>query len=510
MFWSVVALISCVKLLLIPSYRSTDFEVHRNWLAITHSLPISKWYLEDTSEWTLDYPPLFAWFERLLSYIAQYFDPEMLQLKNLNYASSETVLFQRLSVIATDLVFAYGTYDGIRKSSKWGSRWGSPAAILQILLVGNTGLLLVDHIHFQYNGFLLGLLLLSVARLLQGHCLMAAFWFAVLLNMKHIFMYVAPAYFVYLLRSYCFPGNHSGSSVQWRSFSLVRFAKLGLVVASVFLVSFGPFILLNQLPQVFSRLFPFKRGLCHAYWAPNIWALYNVVDKIVSIIGRQLGLLSDVPMAVMTGGLVQEYKHVVLPEITPRITFLCTLLSILLWRSPGNPYHFVRCIILCACGSFMFGWHVHEKAILLVIIPLSLMAVIWKKEAQMYVLLSTVGHYSLFPLLFTKFELPIKVILLLLHSTYAFMNLASLFDIKKSSLCLPLLNVVESLYLVGLVPLFMFENVVHPWLGLDKRLPFLPLMLTSVYCAIGVMYFWLKYYWHFLTTSDLNHKRKAH
>jgi len=34
------------------------------------------------------------------------------------------------------------------------------------------------------------------------------------------------------------------------------------------------------------------------------------------------------PVAVMTGGLVQEYKHVVLPEVTPRTTFLCSLFSI--------------------------------------------------------------------------------------------------------------------------------------------------------------------------------------
>lgn len=150
----------------------------------------------------------------------------------------------------------------------------SHAAALSILL--SPGLLIIDHIHFQYNGFMYGLLILSLVLAREKSTRLASgLLFAALLCFKHIYLYLAPAYFVYLLRAYC---------LGHKSIFHIRFGnavKLGTGIITIFGAAFGPFAYWGQIPQLLSRLFPFSRGLCHAYWAPNIWAIYSFTDRLL-------------------------------------------------------------------------------------------------------------------------------------------------------------------------------------------------------------------------------------
>jgi alpha-1,3-glucosyltransferase len=169
------------------------------------------------------------------------------------------------------------------------------------------GFIIIDHIHFQYNGFMYGILLWSI---LMARNVGKQFFLLVLLliscageqtGIRHPFRhptefqthihvsccksmslafhkkqksYISqPAYFVYLLRTYCM--SPAGELLP------VRLLSLANAVILIFLASIGPFALMGQLPQLFSRLFPFTRGLNHAYWAPNAWALVTAFDRLL-------------------------------------------------------------------------------------------------------------------------------------------------------------------------------------------------------------------------------------
>lgn len=207
----------------------------------------------------------------------------------------------------------------------------------------------------------------------QSRCLEATFWFAALLYLKHIYLYVAPVFFVCLLRNYCFSSSSRGGfKVLLQSFKPVNFLKLGGIVVLVSTVSLWPFLSQVQLTQLLQRLFPFKRGLCHAYWAPNCWALYAAMDRVIASTAIANGLSINATSST-TAGLVQDASFLILPDVRPVVTFVLTLLFQLpalgsLWKWPQDPWLQLRALVLCALSSFLFGWHVHEKAILMPIL----------------------------------------------------------------------------------------------------------------------------------------------
>ncbi|SPQ95507.1 Alpha-1,3-glucosyltransferase [Plasmodiophora brassicae] len=483
--WLVVLALTCFKCLLMPSYRSTDFDVHRNWLAITSSLPISQWYTESTSEWTLDYPPFFAWFEYVLAQFAGLVDPAMLVISAEPYASPLTIVFQRLSVVVTDfmLIVAVALYC---RSMENDSGTPSNRFIVLVVTITNAGLIIVDHIHFQYNGFLLGILVLSVYFIVKGRDLAAGITFAMLLNFKHIFAYVAPLYFVYLLRHYCFPLDRHAKR---RRFSLQNFASLGASVIVVFGLSFGPFAVVQQIPSVLGRLFPVKRGLTHAYWAPNFWSLYNALDRalIFALKPNASGMQS------VTRGLIGDIHHIVLPAVSPTTTVVLTVASMVpalisVWRCP-RPSVFVSALCYVTLCSFVFGWHVHEKAVLMVTIPLGLIATNSVDHARTYTFLNLVGNVSLVPLLHEPLEAVVRVCLVFAHSALAYQLLVAnvahraarfRIDVSLTEWTLP-----YAVYVAGLLAVLVVTYVQPLVL---PAMQFLPLMLISVYCGIGVCF----------------------
>jgi alpha-1,3-glucosyltransferase len=367
---------------------------------------------------------------------------------------------------------------------------------------------------------LFGIFIFSLCFVQEGKYLLCAVTFAILLNFKHIYLYAAPAYFLFLFFRYCYNVQlnvgtimKSTPNVISNTFNLlrnVRFIQLGFSVIFVFLLSFGPFVimsqlespkpsLLSQIKHILARMFPFERGLTHAYWCPNFWALYNMADKLCIVAAKRIFKMPIDATSQFSGGLVglNQGAHVLLPTIRPGLTILLSgitaaLSCLLVLRKreiTKDPTRvLLECILHSSFAFYSFGWHVHEKAIIMILVPLSLLIVNEKGSVDLwwtkrFIFASIVGTYSLFPLLFQPLELPIKWLLLLSYTFLMFTFVSRYTSVNV------MFNIVERAYLFGLVAVEIYASIIHDIIL--PHLSFLPLMIISVYCAFGVSYTWL-------------------
>jgi len=259
-----------------------------------------------------------------------------------------------------------------------------------------------------------------------------------------------------------------------------------------------------------------ERGLVHAYWAANLWALYLFADRVLAraaalpVCHKVLPFLhvglQDHARTSPTSGLVGRVSMAVLPDITPAIAAGLAVLAIIpalvataVAAAPASggrsrTWVFEKALAHVGLSAFFFGWHTHEKAILVAILPLGLIAPHGAAEAALFLRLSGLGIFALFPLFTHPRETPTKVLLYLFFMRLAWCLLGYRDKhVKISSGALSKCPVVPCFidwcFIGALGCLFVFSEVVHPLL-FHGRFEFLPLMLTSVVCAAGILLCW--------------------
>lgn len=279
--------------------------------------------------------------------------------------------------------------------------WSASIALAAILL--QPGNILVDHGHFQYNTVMLGLVVASLDAIMAGRMLWACIFFVGALGFKQMALYYAPVMFAYLLGVCTFPRINIPRLFNIALITLASFALLLaplLVGASnvkareVFVSSPPPpllqslpiqvdkssilYALLFQLTQVIHRVFPFARGLFEDKVA-NAWCAIHTFYKLTrfdATLLQRASLAATLTSIIVPCAII--FRH-------PRASLLLPALSAVSW------------------GFFLFSFQVHEKSVLLPLLPMTLLLAGdggLSKEMRAWVGWANIlGSWTMYPLL---------------------------------------------------------------------------------------------------------------
>nr|OQO32010.1 hypothetical protein B0A51_00809 [Rachicladosporium sp. CCFEE 5018] len=356
-----------------------DFEAQRHWMELTIHLPMTHWYFHDLEWWGLDYPPLTAYHSWICGQIGSLLNPDWfaLYLSRGNDDHGVKVFMRATVIISEYLIYTPAAVICVRQLGRMHNinPWESGIALTALLMQPAT--ILIDHGHFQYNTVMLGFTLASIASLYAGRRLWSCVFFVGALGFKQMALFYAPAIAAYLAGSCVFPRLNLPRLVGIAIITLASFALLflPLLLGTAFdtyrslplpatatpppLLASLPAILsseksilypyITQLLQAVHRIFPFARGLFEDKVA-NIWCFVHSTG---------LHKLS----AYSASTLSRASLLLTLPSITPP----CALLFL-----APRPQVLAPALATTAWGFFLCGFQVHEKNVLLPLLPMTL------------------------------------------------------------------------------------------------------------------------------------------
>jgi len=366
-----------------------DFEAQRHWIELSKHLPISEWYFYDLEYWGLDYPPLTAFHHYLMGKLSDAsgicpgcFDFE----KSRGNQSFETIMFMRISVLIADLILYIPICYLILNSMHRLVGNGKQFMLECVALMCWPSLILIDHGHFQYNTIFLALTLLSIYCLMKFqnqeqviYLIIACISFVSSIMYKQMALYYSLPIFFYIL----------GITLRKPK----QFIVVAITVILTFVCIFLPFAIqkdgISVILQVVHRMFPFKRGLYEdkvsSFWcSTSILIKWNQYfdDKTLIRMSTLFTLLCLIPSC-----LHLFYKAIKLDclKVARVKKYLMEI--------------FLINLVIASFSFYLFSFQVHEKTILLPLLP-SLLVFCMHIEpvAQFVPLLSLVSNFSMFPL----------------------------------------------------------------------------------------------------------------
>lgn len=333
------------------------------------------------------------------------FDPAWFALDvSRGFEDPKLKVFMRATVVVSEyLVFIPAVVTFLRRYTRIQGvhTWSASIALAAVLL--QPANILIDHGHFQYNTVMLGLVVASLDAILAGRMLWACIFFVGALGFKQMALYYAPVMFAYLLGVCTFPRINISRLISIAFVTLASFALLlaPLIVGAynaeartTFASSPAPpllqslpiqvkqnptlYAVLFQLTQIIHRVFPFARGLFEDKVA-NAWCALHTFYKLTRFDAALLQRASlgatlisiIVPCAII-------FRH-------PRASLLLPALSTVSW------------------GFFLFSFQVHEKSVLLPLLPMTLLLAGdggLSKEIRAWVGWANIlGSWTMYPLL---------------------------------------------------------------------------------------------------------------
>ena len=114
---------------------------------------------------------------------------------------------------------------------------------------------------------------------------------------------------------------------------------------------------------------------------------------------------------------LENIENATIPQVPAWLTNMLMFLSmmpclVLIWKCP-HPKLFLHALAYTYMCYFTFGFHVHEKAIIIVVSLLALCAVESGRDAALFLRICFIGTFCLFPLLFEIRETCTNILILL-------------------------------------------------------------------------------------------------